>query len=218
MANQPWMEKSDVFPVFPTLIWKIQVAREVYEPLNARILARLDAMLAAVTPGPTESWQSPHGLHKLQEFAQLVTLIDGLAQSVLKFLHIGCDTLQITGCWANVNPKGAAHRMHCHPNNFLSGVYYVEVPPGADTINFHDPRPQTGILRPPVTALTGNNTDQVVVRVANGTLLLFPAWLPHSVDANPGEESRVSVSFNLMFSAFGETLAKPLWGEEDGPG
>ena len=29
-------------------------------------------------------------------------------------------------------------------NNFLSGVYYVQTWPGADTINFHDPRPQAG--------------------------------------------------------------------------
>jgi len=87
-----------------------------------------------------------------------------------------------------------------HPNNYLSAVYYVCTPPGADTINFHDPRSQAGIIRPPVTELTSANTDQVVVRVKNGTLLVFPAYLQHSVDANAGSESRVSVSFNLMFS------------------
>ena len=132
---------------------------------------------------------------------------------VLQFLHVGdCGPLRVTGCWANVNPPGASHRMHAHPNNFLSGVYYVSVPAGADTINFHDPRPQTGQIRPPVTALTAENTDQVVVRIAEGTLLLFPAWLMHSVDANPTQERRVSVSFNLMFDS--PTLARPLWGEQ----
>jgi len=67
---------------------------------------------------------------------------------------------------------------------------------------------------PPVTELTSANTDQVVVRVGNGTLLLFPAYLQHSVDADADRESRVSVSFNLMFSAFTEGLSKPLWGDQ----
>lgn len=117
----------------------------------------------------------------------------------------------MTGCWANVLARGAAHRAHSHPNNFLSGVYYVRTSPGADTINFHDPRSQTAIIRPPVMELTAENTDQVVVRVANGTLLMFPAYLQHSVDANMSEHERVTVSFNIMFSSFTENLSKPLW-------
>jgi hypothetical protein len=37
--------------------------------------------------------------------------------------------------------------------------------------------------------------------------------LQHSVDANASGESRVSLSFNLMFSAFTAALSKPLWGD-----
>jgi ectoine hydroxylase-related dioxygenase (phytanoyl-CoA dioxygenase family) len=81
------------------------------------------------------------------------------------------------------------------------------------TINFHDPRPQTGIIRPPVTELTAYNVDQVVAKVAVGALILFPAWLPHSVDLNMSGANRVSVSFNAMSTGFAERLAKPLWGE-----
>ena len=86
-------------------------------------------------------------------------------RDVLDYLRIGEVAFEITGCWANVNAPGAAHGLHSHPNNFLSGVYYVRVPSGGDTINFHDLRSQTGILRPPVVELTANNTNQVVVRV-----------------------------------------------------
>ncbi len=59
--------------------------------------------------------------------------------------------------------------------------------------------------------LTSENTDQVVVKVENGTLLMFPSYLEHSVDDNLSEEERVSISFNLMFSSFTEKLSKPLW-------
>jgi hypothetical protein len=40
---------------------------------------------------------------------------------------------------------------------------------------------------------------------------MFPAYLPHSVDEVTSDEERISVSFNLMFPAFTENLAKPLW-------
>ena len=59
--------------------------------------------------------------------------------------------------------------------------------------------------------LTAGNTDQVVVKVHDGTLLMFPSYLEHSVDANTSDEERVSVSFNVMFSSFTERLSKPLW-------
>jgi uncharacterized protein (TIGR02466 family) len=102
--------------------------------------------------------------------------------------------------------------VHHHPNNYLSAVYYLRTHRGADSINFHDPRSQTGVIQPPVASLTANNTDQVVVRVRNGTLLVFPAYLQHSVDANASDAERISISFNVMFSDFTENLSKPLWG------
>ena len=62
-----------------------------------------------------------------------------------------------------------------------------------------------------MTALAGENTDQVVVNVTAGTLLVLPFYLQHSVDTNYGEAERISVSFNVMFSAFTENLSAPLW-------
>jgi len=95
-------------------------------------------------------------------------------------------------------------------NNFLSGVYYVQVSSRANMINFYDPRPQTTIIRPPVIELTTYNNDQTVVCVDDGSLLVFPAWLPHSVSSNSGKERRISVSFNVMFVAYEKTMRPPL--------
>jgi hypothetical protein len=81
----------------------------------------------------------------------------------------------------------------------------VKTQSGAETVNFHDPRPQTGIIRPPVTELTADNADQVVVNVRDSTLLV------HSVDANRSVEQRISVSFNMMFRTYAEIMSKPLW-------
>jgi uncharacterized protein (TIGR02466 family) len=206
------IKASDVIPMFPTLVWKLELEPAFHEAVNARIMAAIAAMRgtrAELAPG--QGWQSDQNLHERDEFRDLLGPIRQAATSVLRFLRIGYDAVEITGCWANVLAPGAPHKMHSHPNNFLSGVYYVRTRPGADTINFHDPRAQASVIRPPVTELTSENTDQVVVKVTDGTLLLFPAYLPHSVDANACEGERITVSFNLMFSSFTEHLSKPLW-------
>jgi uncharacterized protein (TIGR02466 family) len=211
-AKDPWIAASDVVPMFPTLVWKLQLARAIHAPLDERILGALARMRAdrpSLARG--EGWQSPQGLHTREEFTELAACVLRAGAAVLRFLQISYDALEITGSWATVLAPGASHRAHSHPNNFLSAVYYVRVQEGADRINFHDPRAQTYVIRPPVTALTAENTDQVVVKVENGLLLLFPAYLQHSVDANESAAERVSLSFNLMFSGFTENLAKPLW-------
>jgi uncharacterized protein (TIGR02466 family) len=209
--TNPWVESSDVLPMFPTLLWKLQLKPDLHQPMDARILAALERIRVAAPLPPGHGWQSHKELHKIEELKDLVSCISRTTRGILHFLRIGCDHFEITGCWANVLAPGAVHRAHTHPNNFLSGVYYLRIGTGADTVNFHDPRVQTGIIRPPVTELTGENTDQVVVNVKGGTLLLFPAYLQHSVDANASTNERVSISFNIMFSAFTENLSRPLW-------
>jgi uncharacterized protein (TIGR02466 family) len=213
--TRSWIESSDVVSLFPTLAWKIQLRAEVHEPIDESALG-LMRLLRQGQPAlkPGEAWQSGHALHRREELHALCDCVSRAAASVLQFLKISEPAIEITGCWANLYAPGAAHRAHSHPNNYLSAVYYVRTRPGADSINFHDPRSQAGVIRPPVTELTAANTDQVVVRVKDGMLLVFPSYLQHSVDANAGSESRVSVSFNLMFSALTEGLSKPLWGDE----
>ena len=203
------IERSEILPVFPTFVWKLQLLRSLADLINREVLAKLAAVREALNP--RHVWQSEPNWHALPELAGLVVAVERSAAGVLRVLHVAHTGFEITGCWVSVNAKGAAHRVHTHPNNFLSSVYYVQTQPGADTINFHDPRIQTSIMRPPVTQLTGENTDQAVVQVRNGTLLLFPAWLPHSVDANSSDQSRISVSCNIMFRSYTETMSRPLW-------
>ena len=208
-----WLEASDVLPMFPSLVWKLTLRPDVRDALATDVLAALATLRSEQPPlARGQGWQSPRDLHRRDEFATLVGCIHDAARSILRFLHVADDAAcEITGCWATVLAPGAAHKLHSHPNNFLSGVYYLRTSPGADTINFHDPRKQTGVIRPPVLALSAENTDQVVVPVSAGTLLMFPSYLEHSVDATSSDDERISVSFNLMFSDYVQTMSPPLW-------
>ena len=214
-GKHSWIENSDVLSLFPTLVWKIQLRAEAHGPIDASALELLHSLRQGQPELKSgEAWQSGHALQRREELHALCDYVSRAAASVLQFLRIGESAIEITGSWANLYAPGAAHRAHSHPNNYLSAVYYVRTCSGADTINFHDPRSQPGVIRPPVTELTSANTDQVVVRVRNGTLLVFPSYLYHSVDANASGATRVSLSFNLMFSMFTAALSKPLWGDE----
>ena len=208
-----WVSSSDVIPMFPTLVWKVQLDPQLRQKIDAQVLTVLERSRRPLPPlAPGQGWQSIQTLHTLEEFGDLVSCVHGVVAGILRFLKVGYDAFEISACWATVLATGATHRVHHHPNNYLSAVYYLRTHPGADTINFHDPRSQARVIQPPVVNLTADNTDQVVVRVRNGTLLAFPAYLQHSVDANASAQERISISFNIMFSDFTENLSKPLWG------
>jgi uncharacterized protein (TIGR02466 family) len=205
---------TEIIRLFPSFAWKSRLGREASEPIQRAIFEQLSALRAGL-PGIArgEVWQSRHGLHALPELAPLVLHIRRSVEQVLAFLHVSAARFEITGSWANIAAPGGRVLMHNHPNNFLSGVYYAQVQSGANTINFHDPRSQAAVVRPPVTELTSYNTDQVVVEVDEGTMVIFPAWLSHSVEANGSDRERISVSFNVMFSSYAETMSHPLWGD-----
>jgi uncharacterized protein (TIGR02466 family) len=204
-------QTPELMQLFPTFVWKGDLARQESEPLNRDIvaaLAGLGAPLEGLRPG--ENWQSDHGLHERAAFRPLLEWVEAAAANALSYLRIP-RPLVITGCWANVNAPGTGHRLHSHRNNYLSGAYYVQVQEGADSINFFDPKPQAGVIRPAASEPTAENTEVAMVRVQAGSLLLFPAWLQHAVDVNRSNRTRISVSFNLMFPGFAEEMARPGW-------
>lgn len=211
MTRTDLITAPEILPLFPTFVWKTQLAPPVWQPLNDRLGRVLAALAPELKHG--QSWQSRPGLHELAEFSGLFDSVNDATNAVLECLKIGYRKVEVTACWATLNAPGRGHPKHAHPNSFLSGVYYLQTQSGADTINFHDPRVQTAVIRPPVTELVAANADQAVISVTDGTLLLFPSWLEHSVDVNASLRVRISVSFNIMFSQYTDQLCKPLWGE-----
>jgi uncharacterized protein (TIGR02466 family) len=103
-------------------------------------------------------------------------------------------------CWANINRQGHANKRHTHPGCFLSGSYYVDVGDGSTAGNpggrfrFHDPRGVANVLEP-VTGKEGASAPEIQPEA--GMMVMFPSWMPHSVEAYLGEGTRISIAFNL---------------------
>src|SRR5262249_24019232 len=109
-------------------------------------------------------------------------------------------TVELATCWAIVNGKLASGVVHCHPNSFLSGVYYVNTNDDSGDIFFQDPRHVASMWSCPVTEHTPWTIRQVTYHPVAGGMLIFPSWLYHGVEPNLSDAPRVSLSFNYRLA------------------
>lgn len=206
------IEAFSAMPIFPTLIWATQLRSEVADRINDTFTGLIDrARRRQQDLQRRGKWQTDQRLHTLDELTEFVDLALGLCRHILDSDGIRYRGLEITGCWANIGFGGSGHRPHAHPNNYFSGVYYVNAPEGGNTINFFDPRPQAGVMVPPSTKMSPMVAQKMTLDVRTGSLILFPSWLYHSVDDNRSSTERVSVAFNVMFSPYVEDMSPPNW-------
>ena len=107
--------------------------------------------------------------------------------------------------WYNVNRYGDHHAPHTHPHAYLSGTYYVQLPPELPTeddpnvypacIAFYDPRNSANMIS------VGSEPDAqsaYIVRPTPGSLLIWPSPVQHAVHPNLSSDLRITISFNLI--------------------
>ena len=107
--------------------------------------------------------------------------------------------------WYNTNRYGDHHAPHTHARSYLSGTYYVRVPPAPASVD--DPRARPGCISfyDPRTAANmvtvGTESDARAAHVVlptPGTLMMWPSPLQHYVHPNLSAEHRVTISFNVL--------------------
>ncbi len=205
-------QTKEELPLFPTTLWSYQLPTDTYGRINTALNNKFDQLIAAVPDRDhNDSWQTEHDLHTLPEMQELNGYFMNVVNEIIGVLESKHKDVEITGCWANIGAAGSSHDSHAHPNNFLSAVYYVAVPLGGHRITFYDPRIQIHIITPDVERLNVHNANNVNIEVREGMLLLFPAWLVHSVPVNSANERRISISFNINFTDFTGRLSPPTW-------
>jgi uncharacterized protein (TIGR02466 family) len=107
--------------------------------------------------------------------------------------------------WYNINRYGDHHAPHTHSGCYLSGTYYVSVPPAPASlddpaarpgcISFYDPRTGANMIT------VGSEPDARsahVVHPSAGMLLMWPSPVQHYVHPNLSQEQRITISFNLI--------------------
>jgi uncharacterized protein (TIGR02466 family) len=192
---------------FPTPIFQLDVPG--FEAFNETLYDLATRLHAEDPDGVRRSnyggWHSGENvdIRELPEFADLKQIIMAEAAGVTAGMGYQGLELVLSKPWFVVSPAGAMNARHCHPRSFLSGAYYVRVPPGSSPLCFHDPRPVKIHASPanPNFKITPYTAESLNCQVHEGLLVLFPAWLDHSVPPHQAEGERVVLSFNFAVAS-----------------
>jgi len=113
------------------------------------------------------------------------------------------DSHYISNMWFTISkPKNQHHTRHIHPNCLLSGIFYVNSPKGCAVTTFYNPNPAQEVLRPNYTSPHRYTDKSRWIDSQQGRMVIFPSWLPHSVEEgleqeDPNDE-RIALAFNIM--------------------
>ncbi len=180
---------------FPTGIWQQEVVDAA--ALNVELRQHIAEIPNKIWHGNV--WQSEDNLHTDPKFRQFCELAMAACVDVLKFLKMRFEGVVLTGCWANMYRESGVGPYHTHPNNYLSGVYYIDAPKDCGQLKFIDPRPQAALITPTPIEPTEYNSGSLFLDAKEGKMVVFPSWLPHTVLPNKSSGIRTSMAFNAMF-------------------
>jgi len=107
--------------------------------------------------------------------------------------------LKLDNLWININGYKDSNLPHIHPNNILSGVFYVKVPKNSGKIRFENPclDLMESVYQDSIIEYNLINSATWCLEPDENLLILFPSFLKHSVLPNMNKkEKRISISFN----------------------
>ena len=105
-------------------------------------------------------------------------------------------TPYITQSWLNYTETNQYHHKHAHPNSLVSGVFYINCHEEHDKIKFFNDKYQT--IKTEVKDWNIWNSDSWWFSVKTGDVILFPSSLTHMVETKQGDNTRISLAFNVF--------------------
>lgn len=144
-------------------------------------------------------YQSPFKLQTQEELAPLFNYICSLCLQATKDLNfVECDVF-LTHAWANFNDnRNSMNIEHIHGETF-SGVFYLKAPENSGRLVLTNPginRLWNGCnLTQSKNQFTG---EMMKIEPEEGSLIIFPSYLPHFVETNQHDDERISISFNVI--------------------
>ena len=156
------------------------------------------------------SYHSPNllNLQNPPEILKLMKQITNCIQTIHQ--QSRRENVRLVDFWININGKGGSNVPHTHPGAKYSGVFYIKVPQkmkGGNLLflkdyneRFLQSEENMGFFKQGYKFLP-NDLPKIPVKPEEKLLIVFPSWLPHSVEPNDIDEERISLSFNyILFS------------------
>jgi uncharacterized protein (TIGR02466 family) len=144
-------------------------------------------------------YQSPFTLQGEEELRPLFQYVCEMAIQAVQDLNFIDNNIFLTHAWVNFNDtRQCMNTEHVHGEVF-SGVFYLKTPPESGKLVLTNPglnRLWSGCeLIKEKNQFTG---ESLRIEPEEGSIILFPSYLPHSVETNNHDDERISISFNLM--------------------
>ncbi len=105
-------------------------------------------------------------------------------------------TPYITQSWLNYTETNQYHHKHTHPNSLVSGVFYINCHEEHDKIKFFNDTYKT--IKLEVKDWNLWNSETWWFSVKTGDVILFPSSLTHMVETKEGDNTRISLAFNVF--------------------
>lgn len=146
-------------------------------------------------------WQSNSFFKDTDSFFS--PLLHDIEEQCLNYTYeiVSIQNCFLHNAWININSKGNSNFPHDHPGSIVSGVYYVTLPENSGKLVFENPSRKSLASYWHVTGGPNEwnraNSELWSLEPSEGTLLIFPSWLDHYVEANKSDEDRISISFNV---------------------
>ena len=153
------------------------------------------------------SYHSPNllNLQNPPEILKLMKQITNCIQTIHQ--QSRRENVRLVDFWININGKGGSNVPHTHPGAKYSGVFYIKVPKemkGGNLLFLRDynetyltSQENMGFFKQGYNLLP-NDLPKIPVKPLEKLLIVFPSWLPHSVEFNDADVERISLSFNYI--------------------
>ena len=187
--------------LFPTPVWTIQLNdyKNVNEEMYKFIKSKQKNDEIGIKKSNVKGWHSKDFDLNDKEPQNVIAFVLPSIEQVMNDMNWDKkrQIAKVNNMWAIINKGGSANLRHQHGNSTISGAYYVRAPINSGDIVFYDPRPAPVYSYPNVVNPNLLNAQVNGVNPKEGSLVLFPSYLDHSVNENLTNEERIVISFNI---------------------
>lgn len=146
-----------------------------------------------------KTYNTSNGRYDLLKDSKFLPLNNWVMDMVNQYcINLGIDhsLLTSTGSWFNIYQKYDYQEKHVHPNSIISCIYILAASEQSAKVYFTTPLNDMFHVK-----YTGTQqqqtTQQICCESIPGTLIIFPSYLPHSVERHDTDDLRISLSYNF---------------------
>ncbi len=190
----------NLMPIYSVPLWQSEYPEfEDHKEIFLNVIRTYKDQTPSIKKSNISGYHSPETLHGVEEFRPLFEYICQLGMKAVSDLNfVECD-VALTSAWLNINDtRQCMNSEHVHGDVF-SGVFYLQAPEESGKLVLQNPainRMWSGCsLTSQKNQFTG---ESIRIEPIEGNIILFPSYLPHSVETNNHDEARIAISFNLI--------------------